>query len=236
MTADNVALVTQMRAGTHYMCAALRFALEATLMRPRDGGKYGPMDDADILADMHPDSRFALPPPRPGRHIYFSHYYHPHHRALGTMPRISLIGFPLDSFYSDGVVYSDKQYSAGPSDIRAHAKDYVFRHDSEEWKFLEERMHQNARWLTEIGNSTDDLVVRYEDMAQDFMGTSARIDRHLGGLATPLPAPVVSRKRTYWTRDFASRFDPQAWRELKKIFGSSIARFYPECVSELERT
>ena len=90
----DVSLVTQMRAGTHYMCAALRFALEAQVMRPRDGA-FAPMDDADIIKDMHPHGRFALPPPLPGRHVYFSHYYHPQFRSLPPMPRLSLIGFPL---------------------------------------------------------------------------------------------------------------------------------------------
>ena len=41
-----IALVTQMRAGTHYLCLALRLAMEATIYRPNrraeiclDGGR-----------------------------------------------------------------------------------------------------------------------------------------------------------------------------------------------------
>lgn len=229
----DVALVSQMRAGTHYMCAALRLALEAALLRPRDGNVYGPMDDATILADLHAESGFELPPPRPGRRIYFSHYYHPHHHALPPMPRISLIGFPLDSFYSDGVVYSDQSYSAGPSGNRPHARDYVFRHGSEEWRFLEERMHQNAQWLSEIGAGDNDLVVRYEDLSESFEQTAQGISRHLGGFINPMPKPVINRKRTYWSRDFAAKFDPPALAQLGVIFGPAVARFYPECADAL---
>jgi hypothetical protein len=226
--------VSQMRAGTHYMCAALRLALEAELLRPRDGGVYGPMDDAVILGDLRADGRFELPPPRPGRRIYFSHYYHPHHHALPQMPRLSLIGFPLDSFYSDGVVYSDPCYSAGPSGTRAHAEDYVFRYGSEEWRFLEERMQQNAQWLGEIGKDEDDLVVRYEDLGEAFDQTAQGISEHFGGFINPLPKPVINRKRTYWSRDFAAKFDPPALAQLGRIFGPAIVRFYPECLDELK--
>ena len=231
----DVALVSQMRAGTHYMCAALRLALEAQLLRPQDGRQYGPMDDAKIMADLHADSRFELPVPRLDRHIFFSHYYHPHHHTLPPMPRVSLIGFPLDSFYSDGVVYSDTQYSAGPSESRAQARNYVFRHGSKEWDFLEDRMHQNASWLARIGTDPADLVVRYEDLDGIFETTAGRIERHLGGFLNPLPKPVINRTRTYWTRDFASRFDAKALSRLTEIFGSAMSRFYPECASPLEQ-
>jgi hypothetical protein len=222
----DVALVSQMRAGTHYMCAALRVGLEAALLRP-GGEDYVPMTDGEILGDLHPESRFALPPPRPGRRIYFSHYYHPQFRRLPSMPRLSLIGFPLDSFYSDGVVYSDTQHSAGPSLSRPHAEHYVLRHGSEEWNFLEQRMHQNAQWLGEIGREPRDLVVRYEDLTQDFNRTAARISDHIG-LLNPLPKPVINRKRTYWTQAYETRFDRKALVALTGIFANALARFYPE--------
>src|SRR5205085_2493291 len=151
---------------------------------------------------LHTDSSFSLPPVRDGYRIFFSHYYHPQHRTLHPMPRVSLIGFPLDSFYSDGVVYSDKEYSAGPSGSRAHASEYVMRHASKEWVFLEERMRQNAQWLSEIGKREDDLVVRYEDVSDQFEATMGRISRHLGGFVNRVPPPIVNRKRSYWARDF----------------------------------
>jgi hypothetical protein len=191
------------------------------------------MDDADILRDMHPDGRFDLPPPRPGRHIYFSHYYHPQFRSLPPMPRLSLIGFPPDSFYSDGLIYSSADRSAGPSALRAHADKYVFRHGSEEWKFLEERMHQNAQWLSQIGHDANELVVRYEDLDQDFDRSAAAISAHLG-LLNPLPQPVINRRRSYWTQDYGSKFDQKALAALTDLFGTAIARFYPERASILE--
>jgi hypothetical protein len=229
-----VALVSQMRAGTHYMCAALRLGLEAELLRPADGGIYKPMDDAKILGELHAGNEFNLPAPRPGNSIYFSHYYHPHHHTLPPMRHIFLIGFPLDSFYSDGVVYSDAGYSAGPSNSREHARGYVFRYGSKEWKFLEERMHQNSLWLNEIGENGENMIVRYEDVSDSFENTVARMEHRLGGFYQPIPRPVVNRERTYWTRAFASRFDPAALTALREIFGPSLRRFYPECVDGLE--
>ena len=231
----SISLVSQMRAGTHFMCAALRLALEAGIMRPREGGVYSPMDDTDILNDLHPESRFPLPPPRPDRHIYFSHYYHPHQDNLLEMTRISLIGFPLDSFYSDGIVYSDKKYTAAPSGSRPHASSYVFRRDSEQWNRPEDRMHQNARWLSQIGRTANDLVVRYEDLYSDFDVTAARIEKHVGGFLNPMPKPMLNRKRTYWTRDFALKFDAKALSSLADIFGPAIVRLYPECAAALRQ-
>jgi len=224
----DVALVSQMRAGTHYMCAALRLGLEAQLLRPHDGGTYIPMSDEKILSELNAGNAFTLAPPRAGHHIYFSHYYHPHHHSLPPMPRLSLIGFPLDSFYSDGVVYSDTQYSAGPSALRQHAKDYVFRHQGPEWNFLEERMHQNAQWLDSLGAEPNSLVVRYEDLSDAFDETRAKIEQHVGAFYHPVPRPIVNRSRTFWTGDFASRFDAAALSALRDIFAPAIRRFYPE--------
>lgn len=233
---QDVALVSQMRSGTHFMCAALRLTQEGTLMRPKDNGLYGPMPDAEILVDMHRAGRFDLPPPRPGKHIYFSHYYHSHHVGLAPMPRISLIAFPLDSFYSDGVVFSDESYTAGPSGPRAHLRNYVFRYGSPEWRKLEPWMHKNAQWLKDIGKTDGDLVVRYEDLYERFEETAKRIERHVGGFINPMPKPVMNLTRAYWTRDFNSKFDTAALNALNDIFRDGIARFYPECLDQIKTT
>jgi hypothetical protein len=232
----DIALVSQMRAGTHYMSAALRIALEAPLLRPRADGQYVVMEDSEILDNMHQENIAALPPSRSGRKIYFSHYYHPHHESLPPMPRISLIGFPLDSFYSDGIVFSDKTYSARPSGSRPHASNYVFRRDSAEWRKLEEYMCKNACWLEEISAGPDNLIVRYEDLYNDFDSVTASIECHVGEFANPMPKPVINRNRTYWTHEFASKFDAPALAALLDIFGPAMNRYYPECIAALQKT
>ena len=51
-----IALVTQMRAGTHYLCLALRLALEATIYRPNREQRYVMMEDDYVLRGLHADS------------------------------------------------------------------------------------------------------------------------------------------------------------------------------------
>ena len=235
----SLALVTQMRAGTHYMCAALRVALAATLYRPgdgdRDGHRYAQMSDDEIRKGLYGEAPIDLPPAESERTVYFSHYYHTHHAALGPLPRIFLIGFPFDSFYSDGVVFSDSTYSAGPSGARARAAGYVFRFDSKEWRFLEPYMHQNARWLAEIAESDTALIVRYEDFFLDFDATASRLSRFVGGFVRPLPQPLRNAKRCYWTERYDEAFDERAFAALGEIFAPAIERFYPERSSTLGR-
>ena len=220
-----LSLETQMRAGTHFMCLALRHALEATLMRPRDG-IFQPMSDESLLMEMHGGDFPALSQSRPDRTIFFTHYFHPQRHALKDMKRICLIGFPHDSFYSDGIVYSSDG-KGGPSGGRDHAERYVFRHGSPEWKYLEDRMAQNAAWLGEITEDENTLVVRYEDLGANFAETAARIEAFTVPFLHPLPAPLINRKRSYWSRDY-SGFDERAMVELEQLFGKAIARFYPE--------
>ena len=235
----SLALVTQMRAGTHYMCAALRVALAATLYRPadddRDGRRYAQMSDDEIRKGLHAAAPIDLPPAESSRIVYFSHYYHAHHEALGPLPRIFLIGFPFDSFYSDGVVFSDASYDAGPSGARARAAGYVFRFDSKEWRFLEPFMHKNARWLAEIAESDNALILRYEDFFLDFDATASRLSRFVGGFARPLPSPLRNPKRCYWTERYGEAFDERSFAALGEIFAPAIKRFYPERTSTLGR-
>ena len=143
-----LALITQMRAGTHFLCYALRVALEASIYLPDRERRYIRMDDDYILRGLHLGREIALPLERPNCAVYFNHYYHPQQHTLPNIPRIYLIGFPFDSFYSDGVVYSEGSYDVGPSGPRASG--YVMCAGSSEWKFLEEKMIENAEWLAKI--------------------------------------------------------------------------------------
>jgi hypothetical protein len=227
------ALITQMRAGTHFVCAILRIGIEATLYRPTDGLRYAPMDDEYILRGLQQPLR--LPQSRSGPRVYFSHYYHPHHQSLARVPAMYLIGFPFDSFYSDGIVYTDRVRAndPSPSATRRHARGYVLRFDSEEWQFLELRMRQNAGWLNEIADGANNLVIRYEDFFSDFDGTTARLSQFVGGFSAPLPRPVWNRRRSYWTERYEDGFDRQALGALWEMFAPAIGRWYPERLRSL---
>jgi hypothetical protein len=230
---QDLALITQMRAGTHFLCAGLRVALQAAVLHPVDGGRYAKMSDDEISKGLNAAAPIDLPRAESGRTVYFSHYYHAHHQALGPLPRIFLIGFPFDSFYSDGLVFSDAAYNAGPSGARVRAAGYVFRFDSKEWRFLEPYMHQNARWLAEIAESDKALIVRYEDFFLDFDATASRLSRFVGGFTRPLPSPLRNPKRCYWTERYGEAFDERALAALGEIFAPAIRRFYPERSSAL---
>jgi len=220
------ALVTQMRAGTHFFCGALRVSLRATIYRPDREHRYVIMSDDYILQGLHPHGRFTLPPSDPQTKLYFHHYYHPQLEKLESMPRIYLIGFPFDSFYSDGVVVRTDLDDPGPSGPRASG--YVLRFHSREWILLEQRMLENAAWLMRIAEAKDALIIRYEDFFLDFDTCERRISRFVGGLLSPMPKPMKNSQRKYWTDDYQSGFDEAALKALWQYFEPSIGRFYPE--------
>ncbi len=223
-----------MRAGTHYICAALRVALEATMYRPNRERCYIPMEDDYIFKGLHQEGWMSLPTAKLERKIYFNHYYHPQRHTLPSIPTICLIGYPFDSFYSDGVVYSKPSYDVGPSGPRAHK--YVFRAGSHEWNFLEEKMRENAAWLAGLKESDNDLIIRYEDLFLDFEGCAQRLSGFVGGFINPIPPPIKNAKRMYWTDDYGSALDRPALTSLWQLFEPGVRRFYPEKVGALVAT
>jgi hypothetical protein len=228
---NGLGLITQMRAGTHYMCAGLRIALEATIYRPDRERRFVVMEDDYIRKGLHSTDDYALPQPRPERAVHFCHYYHPQRRDFAGK-RIYLIGFPLDSFYSDGVVASHASNDPAPSGPRAAS--YVMRAGSPEWIGLEDRMKQNAEWLMEIAESGDALVVRYEDLFADFERSARRLESFAGKFLNPLPKPTKNPRRTYWTESYSAHFDRVALKALWSKFSPSIERFYPERLASLQ--
>jgi hypothetical protein len=228
----DAALITQMRAGTHYMCAALRVGFEATLHRPDREQQFILMDDDYIRRGLHKTDNIVLPAPRAERNIYFCHYYHPQARLPLDKPRINLVGFPLDSFYSDGVVANHATNDPAPSGPRANS--FVMRFDSEEWRFLESRMKENADWLDALSEDDRSLVMRYEDLIAHPAQSARRLERLFGKLLNPLPRPTKNPERTYWTEKYASAFDKDALKAMWSRFGNSIERFYPERIASLK--
>jgi len=221
-----------MRSGTHYLCSALRVALEATVYRPDRERRYIVMEDDYILRGLYPEDIVELPPSNADLKIYFNHYYHPQLQTLPGVPRICLIGYPFDGFYSNGVAYSKATYDAGPSGRRAAG--YVMRLGSPEWNFLQEYMLQNADWLKEISESEQTIIMRYEDFFIDFDGCSRRLAQFVGGFVRPLPRPTVNPDRMYWTDRYSSCLDEAALSALWTLFESGIRRFYPEKVDALQ--
>jgi hypothetical protein len=228
----DVALITQMRAGTHYLCAALRASLEATIHRPDREKQFVVMDDDYIRKGLHGDENISLPQPYPGRDIYFCHYYHPQRQRLEGKPHIQLIGFPLDSFYSDGVVARHASNDPTPSGPRSDS--FVLRLDSAEWRGLEGRIRENAEWLAGLSNGGDSLILRYEDLIADFDPTAKRLEVFFGRFVNPLPRPKKNSRRSYWTEDYAACFDRDALNAMWVQFGPSIERFYPERMRSLK--
>jgi hypothetical protein len=228
----DVALITQMRAGTHYICAALRTALEATIFRPDREQKFVVMDDDYIRKGLHKDENITLPPARDDRTIHFCHYYHPQREYLEGKPRIQLIGLPLDSFYSDGVVARHGVNDPSPS--RPRAASFVMQFGSGEWRRLEDRMRENAEWLATLSEGDGSLILRYEDLIADFESAVKRLETFVGGFVNPFPRPKKNPLRSYWTEDYAACFDREALNAMWAMFGHSIERFYPERVRSLK--
>lgn len=201
------------------------------MYRPNREQRYVLMEDDYVLKGLHANSKTRLPEPNPNLKVYFNHYYHPQRHTLPGVPRINLIGYPFDSFYSDGVVYSKPTYSAAPSGARAEG--YVFRAGSHEWNFLEEKMRENATWLEELEEGDDDIIIRYEDLFLDFNGCVERLSQFVGGFINPVPPPIKNPKRMYWTDDYAAALDRPALKSLWERFQGGVRRFYPEKVEAL---
>jgi hypothetical protein len=221
-----------MRAGTHYLCAALRIGLEATIHRPDSEKRFVVMDEGYIRKGLHETDAFVFPRARPDRDIYFCHYSHPHREKLLGKPHICLIGFPLDSFFSDGIVARQATNDPKPSGVAA--KSYVLRFDSDEWRALEARMQENAEWLATLHDGEVSMILRYEDLIDRLEESAGRLESFVGKFVNPLPVPTKNSHRSYWTENYAANFDKDALRALWQRFEPSIRRFYPERVRSLE--
>ena len=190
------------------------------------------MDDDYIRRGLHKDDIIDLPKRRDDRSVYFCHYYHPQRKDLEGKPLIQLIGFPFDSFYSDGVVAFHGDNDPGPSGPRAAA--FVLHLGSFEWRTLETRMRENAEWLATLAENGRSLIVRYEDLVIDFDNSAKRLEVFVGGFSNPIPRARKNPRRSYWTEDYAKNFDRNALAALWRLFEPSIRRFYPERVGSIE--
>jgi hypothetical protein len=190
------------------------------------------MDDDYIRRGLHQTDNINFPSSQAKRNIYFCHYYHPQSRLLAGSPHLHLIGFPLDSFYSDAVVARDASSEPAPSGPRS--KSYVMRFDSPEWRSLECRMKENADWLMTLTENDRSLIVRYEDLIANFDESSARLESYVGKFLNPIPKPTKNSRRSYWTENYEAAFDKEALNAMWNLFGPSIERFFPERSASLQ--
>lgn len=234
-------LETQMRAGTHYMCHALLNAYHPYMHYPLRNGGTRQLEHAEIERGLKEEARIDNIEINYGIEILFRHYYHKLELdpAFSGEKKIALIGFPLDSFYSDGIVFSSEHYTPSPSLGRETARGYVMGQGSKEWDFLYPYMIDNARWLETLsrqGNGENLLIVRYEDLIDNFIVEKRRvIDFMQLDLVGELPEPRKNRNRMYWNNNYAERFDAEALRTLFQLFRRSIEAFYPEHYENLDQ-
>lgn len=217
-----------MRAGSHYTLQGLA---EAYGLRPaiinRDGASYEVISPERLSRGLYQtlakawndDSNIVLQ----------YHYYHKLAKNIEEQrsKTIHLIGYPFDTFYSDGLVFSKKNYSLRPAD-QEEVDNYILRKDSPEFKFLEPYMRLNAEWLEHLSGNKDAFVIRYEDYFNDFVKTTAKIQSFLGPFKRPFPQAKRKTTRSYWNGSYRLRMEESVYESLAALFRKSISHFYPE--------
>lgn len=226
-------LETQMRAGTHYICSALLIAYHPYLHYPlRDGG-VRQLEWTDIESGLKEYKRVEINT-NLDIEILFKHYYHQLEidPIFSSAKKFALIGYPFDSFYSDGVVFSSDHYSPAPSNRRKAASEYQFRYGSKEWDFLFPYMLKNAEWLEKLNSQTGGaelLVIRYEDLIDNFIEAKKQITEFMQlELVGEFTKPMNNRNRIFWNKNYVKRIDNKALRTMYEIFEKSIDKFYPD--------
>ena len=140
-----ICIETQLRAGTHYLLANL---LKLYHCIPAIVTRSGNIDVKDFSwLNMGLYDPIECSWQDSNQLVVQSHFYSPKAKELrtGDYPVIYQIGFPIDSYISDGMVY--KAYTdlhPGPSQKNPYHNDYRLCYDSTEFKTLKEYMIQNA--------------------------------------------------------------------------------------------
>ena len=225
---------TQMRSGTHYLLDALIRIYGAKVAKIKESG-FEIIDRKKINKGLYSQNEKEYPEESTNCLIFHYHYFHtvPNDLRLNVAKSIFLIGYPFDSFYSDGLVFSSKEYSVVPSILNERSKAYRLYYKSKEWEFLEPYMRQNAVWLEKIQHKKRKLIIRYEDFFIDFHKTCHRIEKHLGPFKATFPTPLKNPTRMYCTNDYPSKLNQEAFLKIKEIFKNSLYYFYPEKQSVL---
>ncbi len=217
-----------MRAGTHYVLDALARVYHGRVAKLKDD-VFAFVGYDEINKGLY-QSESNIKYSDKEAAIFHCHYYHtiPHDERLIDTKNIYLIGYPFDSFFSDGLVFSSKEYSVAPSLKNERYEKYKFLYKSDEWNFLEPFMHKNASWLEWLIKHDDLLVIRYEDFFIDFRATIKRIEEYCGAFKEEFPSPIKNKNRIYWTDSYVNKMDEDAFLKLKQLFLPALNHFYPE--------
>ena len=213
-----------MRSGTHYLASALAQVYHYRPALFKDGA-FVPLSDKELSKGLYEKVKVEN---YDNGILYVNHYYHilPKDLYAERIKVLYLIGFPYDSFYSDGLVFSSKEYSVQPSSRNKGLKNYKFRYGSKEWNFLQPYMIKNACWLEELIGDPAKLVVRYEDFFINFNNTIHAIEKHMGKFRCNFPVPKKNSERIYWSGKINYNIDDKGIKELSRIFEKSLKHFY----------
>jgi hypothetical protein len=224
-----IKLETQMRSGTHYLLDALVHVYHAKVMKLRKD-QFCLVNRKVINEGLYESKKSNYLVDDNETFIFHHHYFHslPADNRLKNSKSLILIGYPFDSFYSDGMVFSSGKYSVAPSQKNRRFEQYRLLWNSAEWKFLEKYMQKNSRWLRKIAKRNDVAIIRYEDFFLDFSNTINKIEKLLGSFKEKFPLPTKNNARIYWTDDYRSKMDRDAFEKLLKYFQKSVSFFYPE--------
>ncbi len=228
-----IKLQTQMRSGTHFMLNALSrvYHLKPAIIN-RDGG-FNYVDKNRLAKGLYKHDNKSYPTNN-GTVLQY-HFYHKVNPDLHLEDAklINLIGYPFDTYYSDGLIYSTENYTVAPTRQHQDYKDYKLKFGSPEWLKLEERMIQNAEWLESLENTNEGLTIKYEDLFLDNRNILNQIEEYLGPFKEEFPEAVKNPERVFWTDNYREKFDDHAIKNLTAIFRSSISKFYPEKLDSL---
>jgi len=220
---------TQMRAGTHYLISNLIRVYKYMPAIVTRAGEIEVKNLEYLNKGLH--DKFGCDDVDPGKIIIQSHYYSPKLAEIISIdcPVIYQIGFPFDSFISDAMNYKAYgKYDATPTKKNPIQSNYILQYDSEEFEKLKKYMIQNAKWLEWLHESEKELLIRYEDYYNDFLGAINKISKHCGKFKGEFHTPYKNVKRVYWNEDFRKYLDREAFDFIMDCFGKTLFHFWPE--------
>lgn len=232
-----ISIITQLRSGTHYLQYALMTSLCCKIFQATRTGDYIELSKDYLKRGLYnEDNLNQTLNMTADTEVYFSHYYHCDNlEKIQGIPTIYVIGFPLDSFYSDALAYSSESFDPRPSIYRDHYLNYKFKKNSNEWRFLEKCMVKNSEWLDTLIKQNILTVLRYEDFFNRFIYNFDTIQTLTGPFAKLPPFPKKNSERTYWNDNYLQKFDIDALKKLCEYFYKSIEKFYPEKINALNK-
>ena len=205
-------LETQPRSGTEY-------TMKNLVRHP--GLKRGSVYPEKGL-QLYGDGLLFYTPGQSGELIVKAHFTKPlHYPQYRYCKTAFLISYFFDAYYSWAIHLLQQP----------PRKPYVLRRDSLEWATLAAYFSEHLKWLEYI---QDKFWYRYEDYYIDFDATVKRLGSYMGSDLGLFVKPRENPKRTYWSDDYASRFEPYCFETLLETFTPFLLRYYPEKAAALK--